>query len=439
MNHDKCEQLGRVVLQHFKQEDVRRYSVGGFDGDWETLIDQVDAWWDAHQEWAKQDTLADAYKEQRLIVKGTSEMNTPIQAQTRPMAPKLRHAKDEDWGASNTFGTPIVKTNASIQARMNPKVFVPDDGAPSRKTELGYHDLSALLLNPLVHISKQQYKTPEDGQLYVFLPLSPALEQAVFQNINTLAKASARSHEGFYTRVRQIRSEMTRIKLAAEHDMAVAFIKVGVSERTNLPKFKYSLISTTDISVNDELANVEGVPKDTFECKLTVPRFEDALKTLNLSRSDREDLRSRLQQAQLFNQPLLPQAFRDRVEAAVKPKEAKSKWTRVEPLPEGVVRGKERILEAISPKTKQTWPTTPGIRQARQTAAINYQSLVLGKIMRYGEVTVAYRKHPGTGDHQFPKFAKFNEKRSLWEVGTVNIDNVWSALKPEQTFPDRPA
>jgi hypothetical protein len=43
---------------------------------------------------------------------------------------------------------------------------------------LGYHDLSALLLNPKVPISKQQYKGFEPGQVYVFMPLSFAVDQA---------------------------------------------------------------------------------------------------------------------------------------------------------------------------------------------------------------------------------------------------------------------
>src|SRR5262249_26007261 len=150
-----------------------------------------------------------------------------------PRDPRERYAPDAKWSDSATYGTPIVKTNASIMGRMNPQVFIPYDKErplDSRKTELGYHDLSALLLNPAREISSQQYKGRAEigpDQVYVFMPLSYPLDQAVFQNINTLAKLSRTTEGGFYTRVRTIRSEMTRIKLAAEHDMAVAFVNVG--------------------------------------------------------------------------------------------------------------------------------------------------------------------------------------------------------------------
>jgi hypothetical protein len=71
---------------------------------------------------------------------------------------------------------------------------------------------------------------------------------------------------------------------------------------------------------------------------------------------------------------------------------------------------------------------------ARQRAALNFQTLVLGQIMRYAEVTIAYRQHAGA----FPKFAKFNKDRNLWIVGTVNDQNVWTDKQPEETFPDKP-
>lgn len=440
MNHEKCDVLGRAILEQFfrPQQVIQHYSLGTFAGDWQVLKNSVEEWWAAYKKWEEQDTLADAYKEQRLTVKGTSEMNDKIQAHS-PKKPNERYAEGADWGSSTSFASPIVKTNASIMARLDPEVFIPRDIArqplDSRKTELGYHDLSALLLNPQVNISSQQYKgrgqiAPE--QLYVFMPLSYALDQAVFQNINLLAKACRGEQQAFYNRVREIRSEMTRIKLAAEHDMAVAFVMVGKNEISGSLKFKYTLLSQTDISRRDEAAGL--VPKDTFKCKLTDARFDEALKGENLRPEHKKDLQERLKKAGLFDQAYIPDEFQRKVEQAVAPLPAKSKWTKVVPLPEDVVRGKELILEKIAGKTKQNWPTTQAIFEARQNAAINFQSLVLGEMMRYAEVTLAYRKHAGS----FPKFARFDQRNSCWIVGTVDAQNQWTPKRPSETFADRP-
>jgi hypothetical protein len=72
------------------------------------------------------------------------------------------------------------------------------------------------------------------------MPLSFPLDQAVFQNINMLAKVNLEQQGDFYDMVIGIRSKLTRIKLAAEHDMAVAFVRVGY--KGNKPKFRYTLL-----------------------------------------------------------------------------------------------------------------------------------------------------------------------------------------------------
>ncbi len=446
MNHEQCDFFGKAILSQFKPKQVIGYSLGEFNNDWENLKTLVEEWWKAYKVWEAQDTLADAYKEQRLTVKGTSEMNLPIQAHTRSANPSERYG-DTPWGDSTGFRTPIVKTNASIMGRMNPKVFVPQKNAPSQKTEKGYHDLSALLLNPNADISSQQYKgrgeiAPE--QVYVFMPLSYALDQAVFQNINTLAKAYRDMHKDFYDKVREFRSEMTRIKLAAEHDMAVNFVMVGNSPKTGAPKFKYTLISETDISFRDEQAGL--VPRGTFKNKLTAGRVEDALSKadppLPLQGGDRIRLANALKEElkSLFNKEFTPLELQDKVNTLLSDRKALERLGKLKPPPltEVLARCKELIVANAGGKTKQNYRTTPGILEARQCAAINFQSLVLGQMMRYAEVTIAYRQHSGEDEHSFPKFARFDKQHSRWIVGTVDEQNIWTAKRPEETFPDRP-
>jgi hypothetical protein len=107
-------------------------------------------------------------------------------------------------------------------------------------------------------ISEQQYKTPSADEYYVFMPLSHAGDQAVFQNIQRLAKCYRTQHGAFYDLVRDIRSKMTRIKLAAEHDMATNFVRVARQQPDDArPKFKFSLMEKTDVSIRDKGKGLE--------------------------------------------------------------------------------------------------------------------------------------------------------------------------------------
>lgn len=442
MSRSDCDRAGQSILELFGPQDRIRYSVGGFTGDMGKLSDLVDTWWQHYKDWERDDTLADAYREQRLTVKGTSSMNEKVQAYSRPADPTTRYAPEDKWGSETARATPIVKTNASIQARTNPEVFVPREGAHSRKTELGYHDLSALLVNPAVNISAQQYKTTSPDQVFVFMPLSTAMDQAVFQNINTLAKASYETEKEFYDKVRMIRSRMTRIKLAAEHDMATKFVEVGQSPRRGGPKYKYTLSSTTDVSLRDEEANL--VKKGTIKPLVTEPRVEEALKLVipELSAKRLKDMTAaliRVLKVQQLNMLKTPEEFREELHERLfntrNRFDYKPDWTGLPPPKPTTAELEEYekfILDKCGGKTKGSFKTTAGLFQARQNAAINFQTLVLGQIMRYGEVTIAYRQHAGP----FPKFAKFDKPGGVWKVGSVDGENNWA--DGHETFLDRP-
>jgi hypothetical protein len=152
MSRDQCNHYAKEILAHFTFQNQIRLSLGEFTGNWENLKKSVDDWWREYKAWEARDTLADAYQQQRLTVKGTSKMDEAIQFQAADPDPDTRY-KNTSFGPSlKEAGYKIVKTDASILARMDPKVFNPE-GGKSKKTDLGYHDLSALLLNPSVPIS----------------------------------------------------------------------------------------------------------------------------------------------------------------------------------------------------------------------------------------------------------------------------------------------
>ncbi len=145
---------------------------------------------------------------------------------------------------------------------------MPSPGGASRKTELGLHDLSASILRNNATITSQLFnagsfaqKTPaqirnilkemhkdskgKDSKgkpYYVFMPLSKPQDQKVFHLLNDVAKGMRGSD--LYPLVREIRSKMTRVKLACEHDMGAGFLACAPDNPVN-PKFRYGHQKTT--------------------------------------------------------------------------------------------------------------------------------------------------------------------------------------------------
>lgn len=270
MNHEACDVLGhKILMGYFGYVDKQQYSVGEFSGNIRELEDLVDKWWLAYKEWEQQDTLAAAYSESRLTCKGTSDMAEPLNVRNVELGPKgaIKDLYRKDtWGNTSKYqNSLIVKTNASIVGRMKPESFL--DG---NKSQLGYHDLSALVLNPAKPISLQQYKTVSAGQVYGFMPIAPSIDQCVFQNINSVAKLNRERYPEFYGKVVNIRNRMTRIKLASGNDMKTVFIRVGTTKHGH-DKFKYVLGMKTDVSKTDVEDNLVAKEK-----------FRDGAKTANV-------------------------------------------------------------------------------------------------------------------------------------------------------------
>ena len=268
----------KKILAMFGMQDVIKYSIDGFKGDWNQLMDLVEAWWSLYKKWESDDTLAAAFLEQRLTVKGTAltwkmdleaypDTGADNTAKFPVVGVKPLNKMEARWLGQNaqTQYYPMVKGLRGILDRLNPEVFVPKVGHASLKTEQGLHDQSAGLMQKGKPISEQQYKTPEKDQCFVFMPLSHAGDQAVYHYINTVAKANRKENEKFYNLVRDIRSKMTRVKLAAEHDMATNFACVGKTS-AGRPKFAFTLGKKTDVSTRDKEKKVIGddviFPKD---------------------------------------------------------------------------------------------------------------------------------------------------------------------------------
>jgi hypothetical protein len=230
--------------------------------DWPGARKLVIDWWDAYKSWERDDTFEDARREQRVSLRwcgrGIDFSFSTVEA-TRHDAVKV----DREYPGV-TYGN--LKSNVGVKgvmARTDPRVFVPSPGGASRKTELGLHDLSASILRNNATITSQLFnagsfanKTPtqirdvlvklhKDSKgkpYYVFMPLSKPQDQKVFHLLNDLAKGMRGSD--LYPLVREMRSKMTRVKLACEHDMGTGFLAMAPDNPVN-PKFRYGHQKTT--------------------------------------------------------------------------------------------------------------------------------------------------------------------------------------------------
>jgi hypothetical protein len=231
--------------------------------DWESRVDfgalipLMDRWYDDYKAFERDDTIARAYREQRLTVKGMD----PVWQDSIAFkgADKQMHRFVDPRGKSY----PLDKGMKGMRLRIDPRNFLPYEGGDSKKLELGLHDTSSGLMSGDRPISEQQYKKLEAGmdnvtkKLYVFMPLGYPEDQALFQMLNDLGKRVRLERPNFYSLVRFIRARMTRLKLAAEHDMSTNFsLATPVSYKINsagetVPKFQFGLLAETGATVRD--------------------------------------------------------------------------------------------------------------------------------------------------------------------------------------------
>lgn len=202
----------------------------------ELLTKLVLDWWLSYKAWEETDTISKAYWDTRLAVRYSKRkidegILKPIQAAT------------QFGGKSKNFDEFSANVGLrGIAQRMDPEVFLNTTTKESRKTELGLHDLNASLMKPGKPITKQVYineKSPSlVGAHFAFIGLSMPEDQHLFAILNQMGKQMRTELPGFYTAIRMIRSEMTRVKLANEHDMGSSFTALAPESELN-PRFKY--------------------------------------------------------------------------------------------------------------------------------------------------------------------------------------------------------
>ncbi|MGH7461440.1 MAG: hypothetical protein ACREMA_10475 [Longimicrobiales bacterium] len=212
--------------------------------EWRAAQKLIWTWWLAYKDWEKADTFGKAFYEDRMSMRTWSSDVTKSHT--------LRLAGNRIWDGKGTdgskgkhaskgdklmeeFDAENFKFNVGLESlalRTDPANFFSETG--SKKYELGLHDMSCSLLDHRRPISEQSHMK-DNGTIFSFVPLSERDDQVIFHKLNQAAKLLNKAHMDFYDLVREFRSKMTRIKLAAEHDMGTGFTAV---RRENGPKFK---------------------------------------------------------------------------------------------------------------------------------------------------------------------------------------------------------
>jgi hypothetical protein len=169
------------------------------------------------------------------------------------------------------------------QRGIDGSAYAKPESFTSRETKYaaGLHDLSASLLNKDVSIFNQIHNK-DNGAHFAFLPLSQEEDQELLFNLILSAKKAP----ALYNRVRTIRANMTRVKLACEYDMGIVYSATPVlnwmdrvgkeikgkglganfKEAIQLPAYKlrYGLGMETAVT-EDGKKTMKHVTKDVYE------------------------------------------------------------------------------------------------------------------------------------------------------------------------------
>ena len=221
------------------------------DANWPVDETLVVNWWDDYKSWERDETIARAFADNRLALKelkaetmvyGGPSSSINFNAYTKYSTALPEGERNlQDHFAGHKYDTGV----ASYVKRANPKHFV--EGAKHDKYTEGLHDVSMSILKAGTRIDQQTYtdltRADSNGKFVIFMPLPEPEDQAVFNRLNDIAKRVKLGCPKFYTRIRTYRSEMTRVKLAWDEDMASNFIALAPENQAR-PKLRYGMVNS---------------------------------------------------------------------------------------------------------------------------------------------------------------------------------------------------
>ena len=226
---------------------------------------KLDKWWGHFQAWERDESFARAFFDNRIAIK---ELKNKVQVVGGPNSNiTFGAAVDYALGAARTpLPSHLYDTGVSgMVNRVKPENFYTKASAPQKKVygraaqnlapvtkegeslknKLGLHDMSMSLMNCKKAISAQTFtdllNPDKDDRYVIFVALAQPEDQAVFYDLNDNAKAVRDTNPAFYAKVRKLRAEITRVKLAWDYDMGSNFIALRPDDKVK-PKLRYGMI-----------------------------------------------------------------------------------------------------------------------------------------------------------------------------------------------------
>jgi hypothetical protein len=208
-----------------------RTALGGAGDTWAERSPEIEAWWKQLQKFEEDETWAAALSSNRISARqiGTST--------TMGGSFAVRN-KDEPQKPERDRQITLNRGRSGIGERMTPENFYEPASGARRKNEKGLHDLSASLIEMKTKgMTIFGQLKPYKDSIVVFMPVPRERDMQIFDAIAQLRDPDLK-------RLRTIRSQMTRIKLAQGSDMHTTLF--DTSEKSTDPaKIRYGVTGRT--------------------------------------------------------------------------------------------------------------------------------------------------------------------------------------------------
>lgn len=231
------------------------------------VVKVMNNWFDAYKLWEQEDD--DFYKiwgDKRMLMRSIGDSDS-VYTSLQAKAPSYAAWKEKGWESAKgenaktiTFtGVGYNTGRDGLMKRTDPSNFLAPvvEGSVKKKYAEGLLDVSGTLLRPDIAITRQTHVKPKPGDWIFFNPLSEEADQELLMflkdKLKQLQAVLGKGHKGLETiigKYKVICSEVTRLKLAFETDMALGFVAIPNPDDT-YSKYKYMVKSKVTYSMNN--------------------------------------------------------------------------------------------------------------------------------------------------------------------------------------------
>ena len=234
-----------LVISRTKLTLRLRSGIAFDQGEENTTLQFINAWWIHYKAWERDDTFLAAFREGRMTVRQgpLSQTYGDYEGQKGGIAFSARHGNVEKVLYPNErYRTGM----ESVKQRLDPSNFGMHHGE-RLKYKHGLHDLSGSLCTRHVpQITKQvRWKWGElEKYITIFMPMAKPEDVALIEWLNTMAKEARTQRPLICNRVAELRKEISRIKLAEPGDIGAGLHDIAPDGKA--PKFRYGMKQVPD-------------------------------------------------------------------------------------------------------------------------------------------------------------------------------------------------